>query len=217
MPLKFRCYRCNQLLGISRSKIGGTISCPKCGTALVVPEPEPSVPAVTASATASSSGISPALGGSTDSILDIRPEDIRAEPGATLPPPPDETDGAPASSSEYAVESVDNERDEPIAAEEAPLVAVAPRVVPAESASLALTPEPVPPIRVATGTTIRESEGAARTRSRDVVLPRSVVLLWSLFVLVAMAMSFAAGLLSGHYIWRVHEPMARANAVPKGR
>ena len=32
-------------------------------------------------------------------------------------------------------------------------------------------------------------------------LPRSVVAAWSLFVLLAQALAFVAGLLAGHYIW----------------
>jgi hypothetical protein len=42
------------------------------------------------------------------------------------------------------------------------------------------------------------------SRARDLVLPRSVVASWSLFVLLAQALAFLAGLLAGHYIWRVH-------------
>ena len=36
VPVKFRCYRCNTLLGVTRSKIGSVIACVKCGTELVV-------------------------------------------------------------------------------------------------------------------------------------------------------------------------------------
>ncbi len=41
-------------------------------------------------------------------------------------------------------------------------------------------------------------------RPSDLVLPRSVVAAWSLFVLLALALAFTAGLLAGHYVWRVH-------------
>ena len=34
---------------------------------------------------------------------------------------------------------------------------------------------------------------------------RSVVATWSLFVLLAQALAFLAGLLAGHFIWRVME------------
>ncbi len=37
---------------------------------------------------------------------------------------------------------------------------------------------------------------------REVVLPASVVLAWSLFVLSAIPMSFLAGLLIGHFLWK---------------
>jgi hypothetical protein len=37
---------------------------------------------------------------------------------------------------------------------------------------------------------------------REVVLPASVVLAWSLFGLIGIATSFIAGLMVGHYFWR---------------
>ncbi len=40
-PIKFRCYQCGKLLGISRQKSGAVVRCPQCRTDLVVPEPEP--------------------------------------------------------------------------------------------------------------------------------------------------------------------------------
>jgi hypothetical protein len=45
---------------------------------------------------------------------------------------------------------------------------------------------------------------ALPVRSRDLVLPRSVVASWSLFVLFAQGLAFLAGLLAGHFLWRVH-------------
>jgi len=39
-------------------------------------------------------------------------------------------------------------------------------------------------------------------RARDVVLPRTAAIAWSLFALLALAAAFAAGLLVGHYRWR---------------
>ena len=36
-PMKIRCYHCGQLLGVSRSKAGRVISCPKCSSELSVP------------------------------------------------------------------------------------------------------------------------------------------------------------------------------------
>ena len=38
---------------------------------------------------------------------------------------------------------------------------------------------------------------------REVVLPASAVLAWSLFGLIGIATSFLAGLMVGHYFWRM--------------
>jgi hypothetical protein len=40
-------------------------------------------------------------------------------------------------------------------------------------------------------------------RRNDVALPRTVVVLWSFFVILALALAFTAGLLAGHFLWRV--------------
>jgi DNA-directed RNA polymerase subunit RPC12/RpoP len=40
-PIKFRCFQCQKLLGVSRSKAGAVVSCPKCGAGLLVPELSP--------------------------------------------------------------------------------------------------------------------------------------------------------------------------------
>jgi hypothetical protein len=41
MPVRFRCPFCNQLLGISRRKIGTVIECPNCHGKVGVPSEEP--------------------------------------------------------------------------------------------------------------------------------------------------------------------------------
>ena len=38
--LKFRCYRCNQLLGATPNKAGSVVSCPKCNAELLIPVPD---------------------------------------------------------------------------------------------------------------------------------------------------------------------------------
>jgi hypothetical protein len=38
MPIRFRCGRCNQLMGIARRKAGTTIQCPTCHSPVVVPQ-----------------------------------------------------------------------------------------------------------------------------------------------------------------------------------
>jgi phage FluMu protein Com len=40
MAIRFRCHRCNQLLGIATRKAGQEIECPKCGTLQTVPSEE---------------------------------------------------------------------------------------------------------------------------------------------------------------------------------
>jgi hypothetical protein len=63
--------------------------------------------------------------------------------------------------------------------------------------------EPVsPPIRIEP--TRIAPDRTPPVRSRDLLIPRSVVAFWSLFVLMAQALAFVAGLLAGHFLWRVH-------------
>ncbi|MHC5542018.1 hypothetical protein ACYOEI_27680, partial [Singulisphaera rosea] len=80
-PLRFRCYQCNQLLGVSRSKIGTTLRCPKCDADLIVPDPD-DVAENAGVTTVSPSGLDSADQGIPADLIDIRPEDIRVEPGA---------------------------------------------------------------------------------------------------------------------------------------
>jgi hypothetical protein len=39
MPVRFRCVYCNQLLGISRRKVGTIVRCTSCEGQLIVPDP----------------------------------------------------------------------------------------------------------------------------------------------------------------------------------
>ncbi|MHC5543793.1 hypothetical protein ACYOEI_36665, partial [Singulisphaera rosea] len=74
--------------------------------------------------------------------------------------------------------------------------------VAAEPASSAPEPEVVVPgLQVGSN---RRLEPVSSTRSRDIVLPRSAVAAWSLFVLIAQGLAFLAGLLAGHFLWKVH-------------
>ena len=54
--LKFRCYRCNQLLSTSPKRVGKEISCPRCKAELVVPEPDAEPEPVEASSPAAAAG-----------------------------------------------------------------------------------------------------------------------------------------------------------------
>jgi len=132
----------------------------------------------------------PAPPGSLDSglaldFLDIRPEDIRVEPGLNVilaePEPAGDEPPAP----------------EPSAAEDAPpaarVVEPPPRDVDAVLPSIRLD-----------APTLKSPSHALPPRPRDLILPRSVVTAWSLFVLLALAFAFLSGLLAGHYVWKVH-------------
>jgi hypothetical protein len=217
-PIKFRCYQCNQLLGVSRSKVGSIVTCPKCATELIVPEPDetipsgpPSTPEMTVAVgqpmipETTPAFISAMASGVPVELADIRPEDIRVEPSTTWSP-------SPKSSLEPAPTLVP---------EPPPLVAPSPKTpeinpqspfgvapVPISESLIAPVPQPspiqtdLPPIRLDPPSLVPER--AATLRTRDLVLPRSVVASWSLFVLLAQALAFLAGLLAGHYIWRVH-------------
>jgi hypothetical protein len=226
MPIKFRCYQCNQLLGVSRSKAGKSVNCPKCGTGLVVPDAG-EVPA---------GSVGPAAGEATPAFLadldagvpleiaDIRPEDIRVQTDDTWRLPPIAVDAsrpasapappaAPAPSPPAAPElpafleslapaaraggSATYDRT----SVPTPLVAPAPAPAAASAPTSAAAEPVVPPIRLETPSLA--TERMPTPRARDIVLPRSVVATWSLLVLLAQALAFLAGLLAGHYVWRV--------------
>jgi phage FluMu protein Com len=148
-------------------------------------------------------------------LATLRPEDLRVEaeffegltrgtvppagrapapPPATLPASPSPRDAsdaeppAPATFSVVLPEVVDVGR----AAVEAP-----PPIPPSQPVV------DVPPIEIEPPTIL--PPGTELHTVREVVLPASVVLAWSLFVLAGIAMSFAAGLLIGHFLWK-HVP-----------
>jgi len=101
--LRFRCYRCNQLLGVSSRKAGTVISCPRCAAELKVPRPEEQTVTADASRSGhgftaesrvpvSSSAPTSKSGGNAlpsfmeeiaaaipDDLATLRPEDIRVE------------------------------------------------------------------------------------------------------------------------------------------
>lgn len=193
VPIKFRCYRCNQLLGVARSKVGMVVSCPKCAADLVVPDLDEAAATPSSSSTnnadLTSAFLSELASGMPLAIPDIRPEDIRVEPGLpfeSYPPAPAEPEPGPS----------------PPAYREPIPSPAEPPPSPKPIASEPVFEAAVPPIRVEPPRLAFER--APAVRSRDLVLPRSVVAFWSLFVLLAQALAFLAGLLAGHYLWRVH-------------
>ncbi|MCA1686042.1 MAG: hypothetical protein LC745_08670, partial [Planctomycetia bacterium] len=102
VPVKFRCYRCNQLLGVSPSKVGAVVACPRCSADLVVPDPNEADQPSTGEEPVGPDGSPPPSPASSPFIppetepedegagvpldfLNIRPEDIRVEPGVRHP------------------------------------------------------------------------------------------------------------------------------------
>ncbi|WP_074306855.1 hypothetical protein [Singulisphaera sp. GP187] len=196
VPLKFRCYQCNQLLGVSRGRVGTVVACPKCRADLIVPDPDE---AEGADVSQSPRFTETSEEGISLDLLDIRPEDIRVEPGVNWTPPLAE------SAPREPYPSVPPEPDPPVPS------AVSETTSPIDLGGLTgttteaapkVTEAVVPPIQFES-TRIAETR-VVSTRSRDVVLPRSAVATWSLFVLLAQAFAFVAGLLAGHFLWRVH-------------
>jgi hypothetical protein len=215
-PIKFRCFACNQLLGVSRSKAGEVVSCPKCAAELIVPELDEVAPQLSSGAGAGAqtafenggmsaprTSPSPALeSGPSLDLLDIRPEDIRVEAGVVPISPPPYTYKPPGSEESEP-------EPEPRQAEPAPEVARLGTVIePVPSPAYQVAPQPtvVPPIHTDEPLQAPQPRRAVAPppRSRDLVIPRSVVTSWSLFVLLALGMTFLAGLLAGHYVWGVH-------------
>ena len=190
-PIKFRCHRCNKLLGASARKAGAVVNCPQCRAELQVPAPERGPE----SASPDPEALDPTL---PSDLASLRPEDIRVEPEfANLvvdpapirpaPKPPDPVQ--PAELQEPQSPSVDTAEkpDEPPATTEARLIKAADDVV-------------IPHIRVEPPS-IAEREPPSRAAS-EVVLSSTVVLAWSLLVLLAIPLAFLAGLLTGHFVWK---------------
>ncbi len=194
VPIKFRCVQCNQLLGASASKVGTVVTCPRCAVDLIVPEadepaevprdPEPEpIPTI----------LSSIVLGRIDPLDELRPEDIRVEPGLL--------DQAPARREPRPIERPPASSPAP-PAPEPPLLVLTPEALSGPPIELEARPEEavLPPIQTEP-VAIRPARPTSR--ARDLTLPRSVVTAWSLFVLLALGMAFAAGLLAGHFLWRV--------------
>ena len=185
MPPPAEAVRPARAGGISGGSGTGTASWP---AGMLIPSPPP---------TASRPAPEPARTvGSSDALelLDIRPEDIRVEPGFPSKPP-----------------------DPPPVAPPPPPPRVSPPIAPAPLAAVVAPSRAqgqedgasdvgMPTIRVddriASSPTRRSP--APLSRPSDMVVPRSVVTAWSFLVLLALGMTFVSGLLLGHFVWKVH-------------
>jgi DNA-directed RNA polymerase subunit RPC12/RpoP len=225
VPIKFRCGQCKQLIGVARSKAGTVVSCPRCAAKLVAPEPDdaPEVaapgPAHAAEAEGDGTGIS--LESLDIRVEDMRVEDIRVEPAVRgfYPEAPPPAFGWPSEATE---ERVATEPESPPPLPPLPPAPPPPPPPPVEEvrsvpqpaparAPAALAPQlpekemPIfPEIRLEPPEHAGRSRRVEPARVYDVVLPRAAVASWSLLVLMAVGFAFVAGLLVGHYVWRVH-------------
>jgi phage FluMu protein Com len=104
-----------------------------------------------------------------------------AEPG---PVAPDEVSALATSLASVGAATVETPPPLPISAPFPDAMAVVPPI--------SIEPEAIRP------------PSAAETRTiREVVLPASVVLAWMVFVLMTIPLAFVAGLMVGHYIWKI--------------
>jgi phage FluMu protein Com len=220
--LKFRCYRCNQLLAVQARKAGSIVACPKCKAELEVPRPE-AEPARTGAG-----GIDKSVASRTapverpdnetpsaqpsplpsfmeqiaaaipEDLAGLRPEDIRVEAEfadlvvTTQEPSPAEP--AP---------ELRNQGSNP--PETSPVTVLPTREVPPSPKESIPTLDAVnatvlPEINIEPATIL--PPGREMRPVHEVVLQPATVLAWSLLVLFSLPMAFIAGLLIGHFIWR---------------
>ncbi len=182
---KFRCYQCQKLIGAPPSKFGKVVKCPRCESDLIVPSPE----------------------GETAEPEDpdaFRPEDfgINLEPErlVTSPARPLASTTMPENvgPDPIAFLSQVNDAQEATAGEN-------PDVEPPSIENLGpdVLPEARPEPLVVRGRGRGRSISAETLpRSRDVILPRTAVVAWSLFAILGLAFAFGFGLLIGHFLWK---------------
>jgi hypothetical protein len=143
-------------------------------------------------------------------VADLRPEDLRveAEVFASITreaPKPPSIAPVPEPASEPPLA---DHKTELTTSELSNLFAPTPQPSGPSPAPPDLAPEPgdsrgfVPPIEIEPPSIL--PAGTESRRSSEVILPAAVVLAWSIFVLVGIACSFIAGLLVGHFLWKVH-------------
>jgi len=231
--LKFRCYSCNQLLAVAPSRAGSVVACPRCNAELQIPAAELASKAETEKASRRRRGgtvtsnaatsqpnapdvptfLAEIAGAIPPEVAELRPEDLRveAEVFETITRDPSPTSAAPMPQTVIETTAaspfVDRKTEltptelsnlfapAPQPSEPLPLPVESPPV-PSESQGIVPPIDIEPPSILAAGTEVR--------RSHEVILPASVVLMWSLYVLLGIAFSFIAGLLIGHFLWKVH-------------
>ena len=179
--LRFRCFQCDKLLGVSPSKAGRVVSCPACKAELIVPEPEGESQSSEFTASLMDGGLKPGddtLIGFEAGIAGDSPTSILLGPTPARPIFSKE----PETSIDVSLSSL------------AALAAI-------RQEPTVVTPETLPTIAIGPVGSIRPPE--PRTRSRDLAIPRGIVVAWSYLVLLAVLAAFGSGLLLGHYVWKL--------------
>lgn len=189
---KFRCPSCAKLLGVPPRKAGRPIHCPQCG-AEVVPQPS---------------------GDPADDDPDDQPEDAidlghlgidLGGPSLASPLRPAEAPKArPLLEGPDVGKLVDDflrsAPGEPSLHQSPPEPGIDEGEADEDDAEPLVQPSAEP---LTAGPTRRGRRARAGPRpGRDVVLPRTAVVAWSLFAILALGLSFLAGLLVGRYRWR---------------
>jgi hypothetical protein len=196
MPILFRCFQCQRVLRTGRTKAGSVVTCPKCGAELIVPEPPDEAPGSaeldSAEASSGSSSHVPSPKAVTN-LADIRPEDIRVEPGVVRPGPPVEQ----ASVTAFEVAG----RPAPLGAISGMEFAFPPKPSNPEPDFPAINIKHEPILDAVASSVIAARSPAPRPR--DIPLPRAAVVAWSMSALIAIVFAFVAGLLIGHFLWGV--------------
>lgn len=208
--ITFRCPECRKLLAAPPSRVGTRVICPKCQSDLIVPEPSGGVGASAGSDAAERSTTPPTP------IPQTPPSDPGSEP--VFLPIAIEDDPftlRPGSSSRSYRIPDRSAAPEPPSQGPSPTTTAPGRSVPGPS-SASESSLPVGTVAVRIEPSDHEPERLATPRSRDVVLPRTAVVLWSFVMLLALVCAFAAGLLVGHFLWPT-TPSPSAPAVPPDR
>ncbi|WZO99640.1 hypothetical protein EP7_001251 [Isosphaeraceae bacterium EP7] len=208
--VRFRCYRCDQLLGVSASKVGRTATCPRCRAELLVPTPE----AEPVESVAPESAIEPPAPVPAGSF------DFPAQAPST----PERLSGDPVLEFDLgSIEIAPTRLVDPVIRRESSPFRASTDVAPPFSAELLVQPPETAPfipdeiiaaeIRLDPPRVVDRDIASRRGRGREVTLSPSVVTAWMFFVLLGLALSFVGGLLVGHYLW-ISPPTATAAARP---